>query len=282
MTIYEAYNKFSLTLTEHGRIDAPDEARVLICHLLKIDSAEFFAASNRELSSEEQFKLEQLLRRRMGGEPAAYIMNCKEFFGFELFVDGRVLVPRPETEVLVEEALKIGRSFGQRHITIADIGTGSGAIAVALALNLPSASIYAIDISPGSLEVARLNINRYGMEDRITLLQGDLLGPLPQPVDMIVGNLPYIPEAQVPSLQVEISEYEPRLALEGGCEGTELIERLLGQVRSHINENGVILLEFGIHQENVILNIVKKYLPGSEVSFKDDLAGIKRIINILI
>ena len=282
MTVSGLHRKYTSILLEHGIADAADEARVLICNIIRIKSADFFAQPGRTLNNEEQSALAGLIDRRIKGEPAAYILNSREFFGIDFYVDSRVLVPRPETEILVEEAVKYCKSRGGRRLLIADVGTGSGAIAVALALNVPEAFIYAIDISPGALEVAGQNVRRYGLQERVELLQGDLLAPLPQRVDVIAANLPYIAGHEMKGLPVEVAGFEPEIALQGGINGTEVIGRLLSQVKGLINKEGMVLLEIGMGQEDEIFKIVKSCLPAAHISLQNDLAGIERVVKIAI
>jgi release factor glutamine methyltransferase len=281
VTVSGAHRKYTSTFKEQGIADAADEARVLICNVLKISTAEFFAQPGRLLEDKEQSALAALAERRIKGEPAAYITGCKEFFGIDFNVDSRVLVPRPETELLVEAALEFCRERDGGRV-IADVGTGSGAIAVALALNLPGAFIYAVDISAGALEVAACNIARYGLQDRIKLLQGDLLAPLAVPADVIVANLPYIALDEMRHLPAEVSGHEPEIALSGGERGTEVIGRLLAQAKGRINPGGIVLLEIGIGQEDEIFKMVKRILPSAGVALQTDLAGIKRVVKVTI
>lgn len=282
MTISGACRKYTSILKERGIADAADEAMILICNILKIDTAEFYARPDRVLNDEEMSVLSAVLDRRLGGEPAAYIINSREFYGIDFYVDERVLVPRPETETLVEAAIEYCRLKPGGRLLIADIGTGSGAVAIALALNLPEALIYAVDISAGALEVAERNVRNYGLQDRIILLQGDLLSPLPQPVDVIAANLPYIAADEVKRLPVEVSGYEPEIALRGGDSGTEVIGRLLVQVQSNLRKDGIVLLEIGQGQEDEIFKMVKRNIPSGEVFQRNDLAGIKRVVIITI
>ena len=281
MIVQSAFYNYASLFKQHGIPDAADEARVLICHVLKISTADFFAMPGRCLTDAEQFALSVLAERCLDGEPMAYVTGYKEFYGIDLYVDSRVLLPRPETETLVEEALKYSKGKTGRHLDIADVGTGSGAIAIALALNLTNAFVFAIDISATALEVAQSNVWQYGLEKRVKLLNGDLLLPLPQPVDVLVANLPYIAENELRGLPEEILRYEPIVALNGGVEGTAVINRLLGQVEGKIKPGGIILLEIGLGQEEQISEVAKGILQGSKISLCDDLAGIKRVVKII-
>jgi len=276
------FRKYTSLFKQQGIPDAADEARVLICHVLKVDSAGFFAMFDKHLTDAEQSALSALAERRVSGEPSAYIVGHREFYGIDLFVDNRVLIPRPETELLVEEVLEYSRGKNAAPLYIADVGTGSGAIAIALALSLTNAAIFAIDISAAALEVAWRNVCRYGLQGRISLLKGNLLSLLPRPVDVVVANLPYIAEGDLQGLPVEVSCYEPDIALNGGGDGATVINRLLRQVRGKVNPGGIVLLEIGSGQQSKIFKMVKRVLPDSEIVLREDLAGIKRVVKIIV
>jgi release factor glutamine methyltransferase len=263
--------------------EAAEEARVLLGHALKLTKAQLLAQPERIITTAELVLLDRLAERRLKREPSAYIMQNKEFYGLDLFVDPRVLIPRPETEILTEEAVKSGRAWieiNRKTITVVDVGTGSGAVAVALALHLPGSLIYAVDISAGALEVAAINIERYGLKDRVIPLQSNLLQQINTEVDIIAANLPYIPQSAMRLLQPEITEYEPEVALQGGVRGTEVIVRLVEQVPGKIKPDGVVFLEIGEGQESEILQAIGRCLPGCRVNLIKDLAGINRVIKI--
>ena len=200
-----------------------------------------------------------------------------------MVVDRRALVPRPETELLVETVLGLvkGRSAEGPPCTIADVGTGCGAIAVALALHLPGARIWATDVSPAALEVARLNCVRLGVQDRVELLPGDLLSPLPGRVDIIAANLPYVRDADIPDLAPEIRDHEPLSALAGGPDGLDVVRRLLAGVGGYLRPRGAVVLEIGLGQAEPAVFLAWKHLPGSAVDLVRDFAGIERVLRIL-
>ncbi len=170
------------------------EAELLLCHALEISKTQLYTEPERLLTKTATNRLRYLVQRRLLHEPIAYILRCCEFYGIEFYIDHRALIPRPETELLLKEAIDFARHHltPGTQLTIADIGTGSGAIAISLALALPQVKIYATDISASALEVANINRRRYKVDSQVELLQGNLLEPLPEPVDMIVANLPYI------------------------------------------------------------------------------------------
>jgi len=275
--------KFTSIFQQAGIDEAADEAMVLLCHVLKLGKAEIFARPERALTGSELSMLDELTARRLRREPSAYITGRREFYGLDLMVDHRVLIPRPETEVLVEAAIEFGRSWvarNKRTITIADVGTGSGAIAIALAMHLPGSLIYATDTSAAALEVAAANIGKYNLGTRVITVQADLLQQINGRVDVIAANLPYISAQGMLQLSPEISGWEPVAALQGGAGGTEVIERLLEQVPAKINRDGAVLIEMGEGQEDDIITIIGRCLPGCVITLIRDLAGINRVIKI--
>jgi release factor glutamine methyltransferase len=188
-----------------------------------------------------------------------------------------VLVPRPETELLVELTLKRSNVQTFQRYQIVDVGTGSGAIAVALAVHLPAARIVAIDISPGALELARQNAERHGAADRVRLIEGDLLEPLDQPVDLIVSNPPYTILAEIDE---GVRRHEPRQALDGGPDGLDVYRRLLAQAPTRLRQGGAILLEIGASQAAAVMDLARRAFPQAEVAVYRDLAGHDRVVVI--
>jgi release factor glutamine methyltransferase len=239
------------------------------------------------LDAAELDSYRELIERRRQHEPVAYITGHKEFYGLDFYVDRRVLIPRPETELLVEKGLEIGQATSHPPI-IADVGTGCGAMAISLAVHLPRATIYALDVSSVALEVVALNCCRHGLEGRVHLLQGDLLSPLPEPVDLIVANLPYISEAEWEQLPRTITAYEPRSALDGGPDGFGAIRRLLAQARSHLKPQATILLEIGATQGAAVTDLARHsfnrlrtpHFSRATVEVVQDYAGLDRMVVI--
>jgi release factor glutamine methyltransferase len=259
-------------LADSGVSDAGLEGEVLLRHTLKIDRVQLYLKLGDELTPQQDSEFWQLVKRRVGGEPTAYITGCREFFGLDFHVDRRVLIPRPETELLVEKALSLARHYPS--ITIAEIGTGCGAIAVCLALNLSQARIYATDISTAALEVASLNSDRHGVANRIILLHGDMLAPLPEPVDLIVANLPYVRRAELNDIR------EPLLALDGGPDGLEKIVKLGYQLAHKLRASGQLLLEIGQGQASAVTSWLHRLFPGAGIETIPDLAGIDRVVSL--
>ena len=264
--------------------DACFEAELLLRHLLGISKAQLYCEPERMLTKEEMINLQYLVKRRLSHEPAAYILRCCEFYGIDFYIDQRALVPRPETELLVEEAIRFAHhhsSSGDKFI-VADVGTGSGAVAISLAIALPKARVYAMDISASALQVANINCQRYQVNEQVTLLQGDLLEPLPEPVDVIVANLPYIKIGELKTLSPEITNFEPTIALDGGEDGLDKIRSLLDQTPGEIRPQGCLLLEIGQEQDKVVTSLVNSCFPQASIELIPDLSNINRVIKVII
>ena len=228
-----------------------------------------------------------MIMRRVQREPLAYLTKRKEFFGLEFLVDRRVLIPRPETELLVELAVARLRAMLSTNPApiVADVGTGCGAIAVSVAIQIPTAKVYALDVSPEALEVARVNCQRHGMTrhgvaGRVELLRGDLLEPLGERVDLVLANLPYIARSEFATLQPEIVEYEPRVALDGGQDGMDGIRCLLEQAGEHLAPGASIMLEIGSDQGAVGRALADRFFPNARIEVHLDYAGHDRVLEI--
>lgn len=270
----EALVKVRQILIQNNVEEPALESDILLCHTLGIDRVQLYQEPEHELSAEEDAALWQMVNRRVKGEPTAYITAHREFFGLDFLVTPAVLIPRPETELLVERTLELVRTNALS--TLADIGTGSGAIAISLAKSLAGVGIYATDISDDALKVARINCQRHGVADRVVLLQGDLLEPLPEPVDLIIANLPYVRKSDIPG-QGPLS-FEPRAALDGGEDGLDKIKALAGQLSGKLEPGGWLLLEIGQGQAKVVVDLLTKIFPDAHIEVTRDLAGIERVI----
>ena len=253
--------------------DTPLECELLLRHALGISQTQLYLDLDNELSPQQEEAFWQLVERRRNGEPTAYITGHREFYGLDFYVDPRVLIPRPESELLVEKAI----SLAQNHplFNIAEVGTGSGAIAISLALSLPETKIYATDISAAALEVARLNCQRHGVIDRVRLRHGNMLDPVPEPVDLIVANLPYVKKSELAGMS-----FEPRLALDGGRDGTERIRQLCRQLDSKLRPGGFLLLEIGQGQRRAITTLLYDLFPHGKIEVMPDLSGIERVVSL--
>jgi release factor glutamine methyltransferase len=269
LTLKQALRHARDVLTRNNVEDAPLESELLLRHALRISRVQLYLDLEKELTPRREEAFRHLLERRLGGEPAAYITGHREFYGLDFEINPSVLIPRPESELLVETALSIAKS---PLSTIADIGTGSGAIAVSLAVNLPQAKIYATDISAAALKVALANCRRHGVADRVHLLEGDLLEPLREPVNIIVANLPYVSQSELDP------KSEPPLALDGGVSGVETIKRLCQQANGRLKSGGWLLLEIGQGQREAVTTILHNIFPSGKLEVFPDLAGIDRVV----
>jgi release factor glutamine methyltransferase len=259
-------------LEADGVEEAPLEGEVLLRHVLSVSRAGLFAGLETGMTPAQKKALDRMLERRLSGEPSAYITGVREFYGLEFRVDPSVLIPRPESELIVEKAISLAQ--GREIAAIADIGTGSGAIAVSLAVNLPGVAVYATDISAAALEVARANARRHGVESRIIFLQGHLLEPLPGPVDMVVANLPYVRRADLSP------KGEPVEALDGGEDGLDVVRLLCRQAGGKLRAGGFLLLEVGQGQAGEAAGLLSEAFPSSKVEVDRDLAGIERVLTL--
>ena len=264
-------------LRAEGVEEAALEAGVLVRRVLGLDSAALLARPETPLSPAQAAALQGLLARRMRREPLAYVLGSREFYGLDFRVTSAVMVPRPETETLVEEGLAWARARSA-PITVADVGTGSGCLAVSLAVRLPDARFVATDVSPAALAVAGENVRRHGVAGRVRLLHGHLLEPLPGPVDLIVANLPYIPSGRIVSLQPEVRDHEPREALDGGPDGTDLLRPLLRQAGAYLRPGATLMLEIDDEQGATMAQAARSAFPAASVRVLPDLAGRDRVL----
>ncbi len=254
------------------------DAQVLLCAVLHVEKSYLVAYDERELSPAQESQFSALLARRMNGEPVAYILGKAAFYDLEFAVSPAVLIPRPETEHLVEAALAWGKERGS--LLAADIGTGSGAIAVTVAKHLPGCTMHAVDVSPDALTIARRNAQMNGV--KITFHHGSLAQPLLEQgirVDLLLANLPYIRSEEVPAL--DVSKHEPTLALDGGADGLDLVRELLGQVPQVCQQEALILLEIGADQGQATAAAAKQILQPQAVDVLRDYAGLDRVVRVV-
>ncbi len=255
--------------------DAALEARALLSFYLGKSSAWLMAHPEYYLSGDQHRQLNEMVDRLAEGEPLAYLTGEREFFGLAFHITPAVLVPRPETELLVELALDWLSSHPQK-IQVCDVGTGSACIAAALAVNAARIQITAIDRSFEALRVARMNIMRHKLQRRVSLLQADLLTSVANRFDLICANLPYIPTAVYHSLAV--ARHEPRLALDGGNDGLHAIQRLLQSAPQSLAEGGLMLLEIDTGQAAVVPRLAEEWVQNADVRLFNDLAGSPRVV----
>ena len=273
-TLAQAIDEGAGALRRAGIESAAREAAALAAWAVCASPAAVLAHPERWLSAAEEARWRAAVRRRAAREPFAYVTGRAEFYSLELEIDRRVIVPRPETEHVVEQALAIAREV-ERPL-IADIGTGSGCIAIAFAHSLESALVYAADASSEALEVAAANVRRHHLEGRVRLLHGDLFEPLPEPVHVIASNPPYVASAEFPHLMPEVRDHEPRPALDGGEDGLAVIRRLIDEAPSHLLAAGALVMEIGADQGPRAIELAGNRF--SAVRIERDLAGLERVL----
>ena len=275
MTLKQALSQARERLVANNIEDASLESELLLRYTLNINRIQLYQDLEYELNPEQEHIFWNLIRRRLNHEPTAYIVGHREFYGLDFYVNPHVLIPRPESEILVEMALSLAQDH--RVTTIAEIGTGCGVIAISLALNLPQTKIYATDISAPALEVALINCRKHNVVNRIHLLQGDMLNPLPEPVDLILANLPYVKKVELPQRS---ANFEPLLALYGGSDGLQKIRQLCRQVNNKLKPNGHLILEIGKGQGQAVNSLLHSLFPSAKIEIVPDLAGIDRVVHL--
>ncbi len=258
------------------------DSQVLLAHCLGMDIVGLYREGERQLSPQESDEFCKLVQRRGKSEPVAYLTGRKEFMGLDFEVCRDVLIPRPETELLVEKALELYSNYWPgKPVIYADVGTGCGNIAVSLAKELPFSKIYAVDISPCALKIAEKNAGFHGVGGKIVFSRGDLLAPLDGlglegKVGLITANLPYIKSAEIDSLMPDVGLFEPREALDGGPDGLDLYRRLIPQSLCYLTKPGFLLLEIGPEQEKEIASFLG--ISGLKYECLCDLAGRDRLV----
>jgi release factor glutamine methyltransferase len=277
ITLRDALTRAAGQLAAHPdlRATAVPDASLLFMHALNLDRAALLAHPERPLDRDQQAILQRLIERRLRFEPIQYITGQQEFFGLALRVTPDVLIPRPETELLVEAVLN-RLTDHNAPLRIVDVGTGSGAIAIALAHHLPNAFVTALDLSPSALAIAQQNAQIHALAARICFLHSDLLAAVASepPFDAIVSNPPYIPDADVSTLHPQVRDFEPSRALFAGESGLEVYERLIPQAFSLLKPSGLLALEFGFGQCDAIASLLSAWRP---VEFLNDLQQIPRV-----
>ncbi len=281
-TIVDVINHAAALFTAAGIPNARLDAEVLLCHTLERDRAWLLAHIRDGLGDEQRMIFEQAVERRASREPLQYIIGRQEFWGLEFLVTPDVLIPRPETELIIETVLG-SVPDRNRPLTVIDLCTGSGCIAVSLAKELPAARVFASDTSEKALVVARENARRHGVEDRIRFFEGDLFGPLEEldirgQIDIIVSNPPYIASGDRPALQPEVRDYEPAMALFAGPDGMELHRRIVVTAPLFLKCNGELVMEMGIGQAEALTRMIRETGLYDTPAVLKDLAGIERVI----
>jgi release factor glutamine methyltransferase len=247
-------------------------AETLMMFVLNVNRAHLYAYPERDLTRNELHRYQEAIEERARGVPAQYITGHQEFWGLDFLVSPAVLIPRPETEHLVETAIEIAR--GLDHPLIIDVGTGSGCVALALENELPKAEVHATDLSPDALEIARANAARLSLE-RVRFHITDLLDGFPDEfADIVVSNPPYVGECEADKVQAQVRKFEPHMAVFGGPEGGELIRKLIAQSQRVLKPGGRLLMEIGYTQSAMLEELLRGW---SDVHFVPDLQGIPRV-----
>jgi release factor glutamine methyltransferase len=263
------------------------DAQVLLAHVTGVSRALLLAYPDRALDASQAARFSELIARRLVGEPVAYLVGHREFLGLDLLTDARALIPRPETELLVEAALawareRLMRETASQRLIAADIGTGSGAIALALAAHEPRiAPVYAVDVSDAALSLARENARRLALGERVRFLEGDLLEPLVEQVDLLLANLPYVAPRAASSLPPDVRRYEPAVALYAPDEGLALLRRFLVEAPAHLRPGALVGVEFGFDQRDAVERMAREAFPAAAIRVGADYAGWDRFALIV-
>lgn len=276
MTIAEAIAKGAESLGA-ASIPSPErESSLLLRHVLECDAAFLYAHPDDRLGAMESILFKAVIKRRSAHEPYQYIVGRQEFFGLDFEVTPDVLIPRPETEILVEDVI---REFSDRDaFRFCDIGVGSGCIAISVLANLPQANAVGVDISDAALSIAARNAERHGVTGRLKLERSNLFEAFTGGVfDVIVSNPPYVPESELESLQQEVKSFEPRLALSGGTDGLDIVRKLVQEAPNHLRTSGILFMEIGWDQSARVKDLFDLTIWES-VDFMPDLQGIPRIV----
>ena len=273
-------------LRQHGSESPQLDAQLLLAHARQCSRIELFTAYDELATDTLRSEFRELVRQRAAGTPVAYLVGHREFYSLDFRVTPDVLIPRPETEFLViavSDQLKAAPT-ADNSLTMADVGTGSGVLACCLARLQANAKVWATDISPAALEIARENCTTHGVAERVELMQGDLLAPIPSGIsfDFIVSNPPYVTTAEYGELMKDVREYEPRQALVAGDDGTEVIARLIPQAAEHLRPGGWLMIEISPMLEEVVANLFAKDGRFGTPTAIRDLAGHVRVMRAAV
>lgn len=281
MKIREIWAHSHKLLSQNLNPDPWFESEVLLRHTMQMSREKFFASLENEIDQETKLATIKTLERHISGEPVAYILGYREFYGLNLMVNPDVLIPRQETELLVEAVLEISKSQPDTHLKIVDVGTGSGAIAISLAKHLGQTTIYATDLSKAALQIANINRKNHMVSEKIRLFHGDSLEPIQDLVDIIVSNPPYLTTDEIIHLPLHLGA-EPEMALHGGCDGLDIIRKLVNQSPKYIRPGGHLLIEISPNQLGEVIEISKNMFRESNLLTYHDLLGLPRVVDIII
>ncbi|MDP7978282.1 peptide chain release factor N(5)-glutamine methyltransferase [Bacillus sp. WLY-B-L8] len=278
MRVYEALKWASSFLREHGRDENAGE--IVLCHVLKTNRTGLMMNMREELTAEQEQTFTNFIHKHVEGIPVQYLIGYEMFYGRSFFVNEEVLIPRPETEELVLGVLtRIRRKFGDKDVHVADIGTGSGAISITLALENPHLHVYTVDIATESIEVAQKNAAE--LEANVTFYHGDLLSPFQetkQKLDVVVSNPPYIPEEDWRGLSSVVKEHEPKRALVGGEDGLDFYRRFMEELPKVLQEEAIVAFEVGVGQGEDVRALLQETFPHAHVEVVFDINGKDRMV----
>lgn len=275
MNISTALSKAAEILKDAGITEFRKEAASLMAFILDKDAAFVVAHSDDELAANQKMLFDSCVRRRAKREPFQYITRRQEFYGLEFEVTPDVLIPRPETEILVEEAIKLLSNI--ENPRFCEVGVGSGCISVSILANVASATAVGVDISESALKVAQSNAEHHNVAERLTLLESDVFSNVAGKFDLIASNPPYIPARDIDSLQTEVRDHEPHSALDGGADGLTIIKNLIFRSPVFLTRQGTLLIEIGFDQAAKVRELFDREV-WSEPKFLPDLQGISRIV----
>ena len=276
-SIQSLHSLIASTLEQHGITENHIEADIIIMDTLAINRVELISSQDSIVSADQLHSIESIITRRIHREPLAYILGYQPFYGLDFAVNSNVLIPRPETELLVEEILNTTISYN--NLSVADIGTGSGVIAITLAIMRGNYKFYAVDQSAAAVELAKQNAKAHNVLGKIDFKTGHLFANTKDKFDVIVSNLPYIPSSRLEQLDPELS-WEPPQALDGGTDGSEVISKLIYESVLHVKPDSTIFLEIDHSHSDKLINIANKVFPTSSIQIKQDLQGFDRILII--
>ncbi len=285
LTINDLIKK-GMNILKEGDFNNPLlDIELILMNLLNVNKAYIYTHREQVVNKEIVDKYDELVDKRKNGCPVEYLINKQEFMGLDFYVNRNVLIPRPDTEILVEYIIDFAKNnlLKKDKINIVDIGTGSGAITLSLAHYIKNSFIYSVDISEDALNVAKENCKRFKLNDKVKFLHGNVFEPLQRydlqgKIDIIVSNPPYIPSYEINELQIEVSSYEPRLALDGGDDGLKFYRQIIDEASLYLAYNGLITFEIGYNQAKDVTEYLKKNGRFMDINLIKDLAGRDRVI----
>ncbi len=254
------------------------DAEILLAHSRGCPRIQLYVQYDEELGDDERLKMRELVKRRAAHEPVAYLVGKREFFGLDFEVGRGVLIPRPDTETLVLKSLEVAKTIDAPRVL--ELCTGSACIAVAIAKNCPKASVSTVEIDSAVCEYARRNIAKHGVQERVELLHGDLFAPVAgREFDIIVSNPPYVPDAEIATLDPDVRMHEPELALKGGADGLDIVRRIVIAAAKHLVASGALLIEISSEQAEAVVALIAEQGDFAPARIAKDLAGKSRVVS---